>query len=320
MSQGTIVVTGAAGFIGSNIVKALNSRGISDVIAVDDLSDGTKFANLSPLQICDYWDYQELHKRLSCRAATPRLRAILHQGACSETTEWDGRYMMRVNYTYSRDLLEWCQSNQVPLVYASSAAVYGGSGGFGEARENERPLNVYGYSKLLFDNRVRYCRPRLRSQVVGLRYFNVYGPGESHKGTMASVVWHLHRQLQQTGKVKLFEGSHGYGPGEQRRDFVFVDDVAAVVLWFLERAHLSGSFNVGTGISRSFNDVAAAIMAWHGVGELEYIGFPDHLKGRYQAFTEADIGALRETGLDREFVPLEEGVRRYLDEQSRELL
>ncbi len=312
MSQGAIVVTGAAGFIGSNIVKALNGRGVTEVIAVDDLSDGTKFTNLSPLQICDYWDYEDLPKQLSS-TSLPKLRAIVHQGACTDTTEWDGRYMMRVNYEYSRDLLAWCQGNQVPLIYASSAAVYGGSDTFAEGSENERPLNVYGYSKLLFDNRVRYCRSQLRSQVVGLRYFNVYGPGEGHKGSMASVVWHFHQQLEQTGKVNLFEASHGYGPGEQRRDFVFVDDVVAVNLWFLERTHLNGIFNVGTGCSRSFNDVAAAVLDWHEEGKIQYIGFPEHLKGRYQPFTEADVSALRTVGLGHEFATVEEGVRRYLD-------
>ena len=251
MSDKAVIVTGAAGFIGATLVAALNQRGYEHVIAVDDLTDGTKFLNLAPLRIADYWDRDELLERMQAPGGLGPVRAIFHQGACSATTEWDGRYMMDINYRYSRTLLEYCTAHQVPLIYASSAAVYGGEQRFEEVPAHESPLNVYGYSKLQFDNRVRFCQHQFRSQVVGLRYFNVYGPGETHKGTMASVMYHFFNQLEETGRVRLFEGSHGYGPGEQRRDFVYVEDAVAVNLWFMERPHLSGIYNVGTGASRS---------------------------------------------------------------------
>lgn len=313
-----IIVTGGAGFIGSNLVKALNDKGLTDVLVVDDLTDGTKFRNLLDCQVIDYLHKDEFLQMVKQeKDFTEKVEAIFHQGACSTTTEWDGRYMMENNYTYSKELLHYCLNLKIPFIYASSAAVYGTGENFREVRENESPVNVYGYSKYLFDEYVRRTvlnseNKVSESQVVGLRYFNVYGPREQHKGSMASVAWHLNQQIQANGKVKLFEGSGGYANGDQRRDFIHVDDVVKVNLWMLENA-TCGIVNVGTGASRPFNDVAKAIVSWHGQGEVEYIEFPDHLKGSYQSYTEADITSLRQMGYKNDFLSVEDGVKQYLD-------
>ncbi|MFI4954955.1 MAG: ADP-glyceromanno-heptose 6-epimerase, partial [Gammaproteobacteria bacterium] len=216
----------------------------------------------------------------------------------------------------SKQVLHFCQNNHIPFIYASSAAIYGGSDTFKETPEYESPLNVYGYSKHLFDNYVRrlWADKKLTTQVVGFRYFNVYGPREAHKGSMSSVAFHFNNQIQANGEVKLFAGTDGYGDGEQRRDFVFIDDIVAVNLWFLQHPEISGIFNVGTGRSQSFNDVANAVIAWHnGKGKITYIPFPDHLKGAYQSYTQADITALRNAGYTGEFHTVEQGVKKYLD-------
>jgi len=308
------IVTGGAGFIGSNLVRRLVDESGEDVVVVDDLSDGRKFANLADLPIADYFDRDEFLERLE---ADPRfrqeVRSMLHQGACSVTTEWDGRYMMRNNYTYSKRLLHHCLEHRIPFIYASSAAVYGGSQAFSEDPDNESPLNVYGYSKLLFDQYVRRLSRERGQQVVGLRYFNVYGPREQHKGPMASVAWHFNRQVAEDGEVRLFEGCGRYADGEQRRDFVYVDDVCAVNLWFLANPQVSGIFNVGTGRAQTFNEVANAVIDWHGRGRIRYIPFPEGLAAAYQSFTEADLGRLRDAGCDVTFRDVASGVRDYLD-------
>ncbi|MFZ5556970.1 MAG: ADP-glyceromanno-heptose 6-epimerase [Pseudomonadota bacterium] len=321
------VVTGAAGFIGSNIVKGLNERGITDIIAVDNLTHADKFRNLTDCELADYLDKGAFLDYLGAGDLDGMVEAVIHQGACSDTMESDGRYMMENNYRYSLSLLEFCQNESVPLLYASSASVYGAGPTFREAREYEAPLNVYGYSKFLFDQIVRRRLPELTAPVVGFRYFNVYGPREAHKGRMASVAFHFFHQYRTEGRVRLFEGSAGYADGEQRRDFVSVEDVVSVAMHFLQKED-SGVFNVGTGACQSFNDVAVATVnacrraageAPLGLEELqrrgiiEYIAFPEALKGKYQSFTEADLTALRAAGYTAPFLSVEEGVDRYVD-------
>ncbi len=309
-----IIVTGGAGFIGSNLVRALNVATGEPVAIVDDLSDGHKFVNIADLSVADYFDRDEFLNLIQSGALKGKVTAILHQGACSETTEWNGRYMMENNYSYSKRLLHYCLNEKIPLIYASSAAVYGGAKAFTELPENERPLNVYGYSKLLFDNYVRRVASKPESQIVGLRYFNVYGAREQHKASMASVAWHFRNQLAETDECRLFAGSEGYGDGEQRRDFVFVEDVAEVNLWFLGNPTASGIFNLGTGRSQTFNDVADAVIRHRGSGGKRYIEFPEGLKGAYQSFTEADLTQLRVAGFSGEFKTVEQGVAAYMRE------
>jgi ADP-L-glycero-D-manno-heptose 6-epimerase len=318
------IVTGAAGFIGSKLVEGLNRRGITGVIAVDNLAHADKFRNLAAAEIADYVDHAEFIDNLDRFEGA--VAAVFHQGACSDTMETDGRYMLDNNYTYSKRLLEWCQEEEVPLIYASSASVYGAGPEFREERRCEKPLNVYGYSKFLFDQYVRRVAPA--SQVAGLRYFNVYGPNEAHKGRMASVAYHAYQQLLGGGKVKLFVGSGGYGNGEQKRDFVYVEDVVEVNLWLLEHRGVSGVFNCGTGRAQSFNELAAAVVnAVQGTklpiqemiqrGLVEYIPFPPGLMEKYQSFTQADLARLRAAGYTREFRPVEQGVAAYVAELQK---
>ena len=320
------VVTGAAGFIGSKIVEALNRRGITEIIAVDNLQQSDKFRNLAGCEIADYLDQAEFLDELDTLEGA--VEAVLHQGACSDTTESNGRYMMENNYRYSKQVLEWCQDEEVPLLYASSAAVYGASPEFKEERRHEKPLNVYGYSKFLFDQYVRGMLQTRSAQVAGLRYFNVYGPNEQHKGRMASVAFHAFNQFRAEGKVKLFVGSGGYGNGEQRRDFVHVDDVVGVNMWLLERRDVSGVFNCGTGRAQTFNDVATAVInAAKGTqsstaelvsqGLITYIPFPEQLVGKYQSFTQADLSRLRAAGLPGDFMSVEQGVAAYVAALSK---
>ncbi len=308
------IVTGGAGFIGSNVVQALTERGCDDVVVVDDLTDGHKFVNISNLNIADYLDKDDFIDRLSAdKKFAKSITAILHLGACSETTEWDGRFMMQNNYSYSQKLLHHCLENKAQFIYASSAAVYGGAKEFVEDPLFENPLNVYGYSKIQFDRYVRRVAVNAESQVVGLRYFNVYGPREQHKGSMASVAFHFNNQIREEGVANLFMGTDSYGDGEQLRDFVYIDDISNVNLWFLDNPTVSGIFNAGTGRAQSFNDVANAVIQWHGKGKIRYVPFPDHLRGAYQSFTQADLTQLRQSGCDVEFRPVEEGVKHYLD-------
>ncbi len=301
-----IVVTGGAGFIGSNIVKGLNDRGHKNILVVDDLTDGTKFTNLADLDIADYMDKDEFIS-LVVAGENMDIDVIFHQGACSSTTEWDGKFMMENNYQYSKDLLHFCLDFNIPFLYASSAATYGGrSDNFIEDRAYEKPLNVYGYSKFQFDQYVRQILPKANSQVCGFRYFNVYGPRESHKGSMASVAFHLNEQINKGEKPKLFEGSDNF-----KRDFIYVNDVVDVNLWFWEN-EFSGIFNCGTGRAESFQTVADAVVNYHKKGEINYIPFPDNLKGRYQSFTQADLTKLRETGCPIQFKTVTEGTTEYM--------
>ena len=323
------IVTGAAGFIGANLVKALNERGVSKIIAVDNLAKAEKFKNLVDCDIADYIDKQDFIARIQAGHFDGDVEAIFHEGACSDTMETDGRYMMENNYRYSSILLDWCLDQDVQFLYASSAATYGASSVFKEERQNEGPLNVYGYSKFLFDQIVRQRLAKApSSQIVGFRYFNVYGPREQHKGRMASVAFHNFHQYRAEGKVKLFAGSHGYANGGQMRDFVYVEDVAKVNLFFLDHPEQSGIFNLGSGRAQSFNDVAVAAVngcrRHNGLepqalaelqqsGQVEYIAFPEALKGKYQAYTQADLGALRAAGYSAPMATVEEGVSRYID-------
>ncbi len=330
-----IVVTGAAGFIGSNIIKGLNERGIDDIIAVDDLTQGDKFLNLADLQISDYVDADVFYDTFA-QGTYGQIEAVFHEGACSDTMESNGKYMLNNNYSTSVGLFHACQKHHTRLLYASSAATYGGSNTFREAPAFERPLNVYGYSKLLFDQRMRRecgvdfqrSRGNDQGQVVGFRYFNVYGPREQHKGRMASVAFHQFNQFSTEAKVKLFGEYGGYGPGAQMRDFIFIDDVVAVNLWFFDHPGQSGIFNLGTGRAQPFNDVATAVVnAMRGIqgldalslqsmvsnGQIDYITFPDALRGKYQCHTQADLTALRSTGCDHRFVDVYTGVSKYVN-------
>jgi ADP-L-glycero-D-manno-heptose 6-epimerase len=312
-----IVVTGGAGFIGSNLIKGLNRRGLNDILVVDDLSDGTKFRNIADCEISDYQDKDLFIDNVTQNGLSRETTLVFHMGACSTTTEWDGRFMMHNNYEYSKRLLHACQEVKISFIYASSASVYGMGPVFKEDPAFEQPLNVYAYSKFQFDNYVRRFAEKSAGQVVGLRYFNVYGPREQHKGSMSSVAYHLNQQLLEDQKVRLFEGCDGYGDGEQRRDFIYVEDTVEVKLWLMENPHISGIFNVGTGRAQPFNDVARAVISWHQRGEIEYIPFPEHLKGRYQSYTQADLSALREAGYGEAFLDVERGVHRYLDWLNR---
>jgi ADP-L-glycero-D-manno-heptose 6-epimerase len=325
----TILVTGAAGFIGSNLIKALNLRGEKNILAVDNFVSADKFSNLVDCDIADYFDKNEFLELIKRDAMPKNIRAVLHQGACSDTMETDGVYMMENNYRYSVSLLEKCLQQKIPFIYASSASVYGNGKNFAESRVNEAPLNIYGYSKFLFDQYARNVLPSAGSQIAGFRYFNVYGPRESHKGRMASVAWHFFNQFRAEGKVKLFEGSGGYADGEQTRDFVSVEDVVKVNLHFLDQPQLSGIFNLGTGHGQTYNDIAlATINACRNAnaevslslaeakakGMIEYLSFPPALKGKYQSYTQADISALRSAGYPAPFLTVEQGVAHYVRE------
>jgi ADP-L-glycero-D-manno-heptose 6-epimerase len=307
-----IIVTGGAGMIGSNIVKSLNDKGFNDILVVDNLKDGKKFKNLVDLDITDYMDKEDFITQIMAGDDFGSIDAIFHEGACSATTEWDGKYIMMNNYEYSKEVLHFCIEREIPFLYASSAATYGDTETFIEEREYEGALNVYGYSKQQFDNYVRRlwadaeAHGETVSQITGFRYFNVYGPREQHKGSMASVAFHLNNQMNAGEDPKLFEGSDQF-----KRDFVYVGDVAAVNLWFLENG-VSGIYNCGTGRAEPFRAVADAVIKHHGKGEVQSIPFPEHLKGAYQEFTQADLTKLRAAGCDVEFKSVADGVAEYM--------
>lgn len=310
-----IIVTGGAGFIGSNLVRALNERGESDILIVDDLGKGDKFKNLIGLRFADF-----IHKDDFLAALIDEfididdIDAIFHEGACSDTMEYDVNFMMRANYEYSKALVNFCVEREIDFIYASSASTYGsGANGFREAEACESALNPYAFSKLLFDRYVRQLFDEADSKIIGLRYFNVFGPQEHHKGRMASIFYQMYNQVKKTGVVKLFKGADGYGDGEQLRDFVYVGDVARVNLWCLENDVASGIYNCGTGRATSFNDAAGAVIDALGTGRIEYIDFPAELRGRYQSFTEADTTKLLNAGYDGGFTPIKNAVREYCD-------
>ncbi len=307
-----IIVTGGAGMIGSNLVKTLNQQGINDILIVDNLTDGHKFKNLVDLDYSDYMDKEDFLIAVMSGEEFGEVEAIFHQGACSATTEWNGKYLMQNNYEYSKELLHYCIDRDIPFLYASSAATYGDPEKFVEEKQYEGALNAYGYSKQQFDNYVRRLWADAEeygdklSQITGFRYFNVYGPREQHKGSMASVAFHLNNQLNAGENAKLFEGSEQF-----KRDFVYVGDVCKVNLWFLEHG-VSGIFNCGTGQAEPFQAIGEAVVKHHGKGEIEIIPFPEHLKGAYQEFTQADLSKLRDAGCDIEFKSVAEGVAEYL--------
>ena len=321
-----IIVTGGAGFIGSNLVQALNRRGERDILVVDNLSNAEKVRNIADLKIRDYMDKDEFFRFMESGQGLGPVRAVFHQGACSDTMASDGRYVLHNNFTWSKHLYHFCEHNAAPFIYASSASVYGDGERFVEDPDNEAALNAYAWSKLLFDDYMR-ALGGIRIQYAGLRYFNVYGPRESHKGRMASVAWHFRNQYAESGTVRLFEGSGGYANGEQQRDFVYVEDVVAVNLFLLDNPGVSGIFNVGTGRCQSFNDVALAVInnlrqaAGHGEtsleaavasGEISYIPMPENLVGKYQSYTCASLDKLNAAGYTQPFRTVEEGVAAYL--------
>ncbi len=321
-----IVVTGGAGFIGSNLVRGLNRRGHTDILVVDDLTEGDKFVNLVHGRISDYMHKDEFRERIA-RGQLANIEAVLHQGACSDTTERNGQYMLDNNYRVTLELFQFCQAKKIPLLYASSAAVYGAGPVYAEDIKNESPLNVYGYSKFLFDQVLRRHLPTLAAPVVGLRYFNVYGPQEQHKGRMASVAFHNMNQFREQGHVRLFGGWDGYADGGQLRDFIYIDDVVDVNLFFLDHPAKSGIFNCGSGRAQPFNDVAQTVVNTLRVHDnqpplsleelvrqqqLRYIDFPDDLKGRYQSHTQADLSQLRAAGYDKPFRDVQTGVGAYV--------
>ncbi len=309
-----IVVTGSGGFIGSNLIKGLNEIGYKNIIAVDDQDNPELKENIVHCDVKDFLNIDEfIYLIRNNEIEGTKIRAIFHQGACSNTMEWDADFLYKNNLLYSKELLKFSQQTKTPLIYASSASVYGAGKIFKESVDYEDPINLYAYSKFKFDQLVRQELIKSETQIVGLRYFNVYGPQEQHKGTMASVAFHLHNQLKDNDEIKLFEGSDGYDDGEQRRDFIYVEDVVKVNLWFLENEKVSGIFNVGTGKSQTFNEVADSVINWNNRGKINYVPFPEKLKGAYQSYTQADISKLRKAGYKDEFLNVQEGVKKYLD-------
>ena len=321
-----IVVTGGSGFIGSNLVKFLNDMGEEEILIVEELDTYVKkFENLKDLTYLDCLDKQAFIQDLKRNSTKYKnnISQIFHLGACSKTTEPDRDYIMSTNFVYSKDLLEYSANNKISLIYASSASVYGEGKAFIEQPKYESYLNHYAESKLMFDNYYRDNMPKINSQVVGLRYFNVFGPRENHKEGMSSVVYHFFNQRKSHSHISLFKGSHGYEDGEQRRDFIHVDDTVKVKNWFKQNPAISGIYNVGTGTSRTFNDIAVCVLDYYKNEDpnavMSYIDFPEGLEDQYQAFTEADMSLLKSKGYNESFTSLEKGVKSYLDWLSKNI-
>jgi len=321
-----IVVTGGSGFIGSNLVKFLNDMGEEEILIVEELDTYVKkFENLKDLKYLDCLDKQAFIQDLKRNSTKYKnnISQIFHLGACSKTTEPDRDYIMSTNFIYSKDLLEYSANNKISLIYASSASVYGEGKAFIEQPKYESYLNHYAESKLMFDNYYRDNMSKINSQVVGLRYFNVFGPRENHKEGMSSVVYHFFNQRKSRSHISLFKGSHGYEDGEQRRDFIHVDDTVKVKNWFKQNPAISGIYNVGTGTSRTFNDIAVCVLDYYKNEDpnavMSYIDFPEGLEDQYQAFTEADMSLLKSKGYNESFTSLEKGVKLYLDWLSKNI-
>jgi ADP-L-glycero-D-manno-heptose 6-epimerase len=310
-----IVVTGAAGFIGRNLVAELNARGCDDLILVDTMGHDEKWRNLVGLRYEDILEPAEFLTRLEA-AEFADLDAILHLGACSSTTETDADFLLRNNYHYTRSLCEWSLKHKTRFIYASSAATYGdGSAGYRDEEaelSSLKPLNMYGYSKQIFDLWAQ--KHNLFDRIVGLKYFNVFGPYEEHKGDMRSVVSKSYKQIHKTGKAQLFKSYRAdYADGEQMRDFIYVKDAVAVTLHFLDDRRSGGLFNCGTGGARTWKALATAVFSAMGLPpQIEFIEMPEILRGKYQYFTQADMRKLRESGYTAPFTSLEDAVRDYV--------
>jgi len=311
-----IIVTGGAGFIGSAFVWKLNREGIDDILIVDDLGQSDKWKNLVNLSYADYIHKDAFIEQIQVDPESVQASAVVHMGACSSTTERDADYLMENNYHYTCQVAEWALSQKARLIYASSAATYGdGSQGFSDdlsTIKTLRPINMYGYSKQLFD--LWLLRHRLENQCAGIKFFNVFGPNEYHKGDMTSVIYKAFHQIRATGKVKLFKSYKSeYGDGEQRRDFVYVKDCIEALWWLLGHPDVNGIFNLGTGQSRTWNDLIHAVFsAMNREPSIEYIDMPIEIRDQYQYFTEAKMDKLRDAGCPVVFNPLEDTVRDYV--------
>lgn len=305
-----IIVTGAAGFIGSNLIRDLTSKGI-EVIAVDNLTNGKKLKNIFKYPIVNFYDKDDFLSKIKNFEVNDNVEALIHLGASSSTTVWDGKYLLENNYRYSIKLMDWCLQKGIHFIYASSASVYGlGETGFSVSKSIESPINPYAYFKSLFDNYVKnYLNSNKEFQkIVGIRFFNVYGPNEFHKGNMASPIHKFNQQLMNEGSIKLFKAYGGYSDGMHKRDFVYVKDCIKLIYWFLKNQKINGIFNCGTGTTSSFLDVASSLINNFGKGDIKFIDFPDHLKNAYQVYTCADLNDLRKSGYKEEFTSLEKGI------------